>query len=97
MGTNETKEELFEELTTQMLDTFKMKNADYGNSTTETYNEFGLTSYAVRLSDKLNRIKSFCKKGCFKVRDERCVDTLLDMANYCLLAIIDIKHNQNKP
>ena len=96
METDKTKEELFEELTTQMFETFKMKNADYGNSTTETYNDFGLTSYAIRLSDKLNRIKSFCKKGSFKVRDEHCVDTLLDMANYCLLAIIDIKNNHNK-
>lgn len=97
-GTN-TKESnrvtMFSELTSQMLETFKKKNADYGNSTTQTFEEFGLTSYAVRLSDKLNRIKTFCKKGKLEVEEESIMDTLLDMSNYCLLAIIDIK-NKNK-
>lgn len=89
------KEVVFEELTKQMLETFKKKNADYGDSTTQTFREFGLTSYAIRLNDKLNRIKSFCKKGELEVNDESVIDTLKDMANYCLLAVIDIK-NQEK-
>lgn len=85
----------FEKLTTQMLETFKKKNADYGDSTTQTFKEFGLTSYAIRLNDKLNRIKSFCKKGGLEVKDESCIDTLMDMASYCLLAVIDIKNKEN--
>lgn len=89
------KEEQFKQLTQQMFETFKKKNADYGDSTTQTFEEFGLTSYAVRLSDKLNRIKTFCKKGKLEVEDEGVIDTLKDMANYCLLAVIDIK-NQEK-
>lgn len=75
-----------------MLETFKKKNADYGDSTSQTYKEFGLASYAIRLNDKLNRIKSFCKKGELEVKDESCVDMLLDITNYCLLAVIDIKN-----
>jgi hypothetical protein len=46
-----TKEIESSELTNQMVETFKKKNADYGDSTTQTFEEFGLTSYAVRLSD----------------------------------------------
>lgn len=88
------KELMFEELTKQMLETFKKKNADYGDSTTQTFKEFGLTSYAIRLNDKLNRIKSFCKKGELEVKDESCIDTLMDMASYCLLAVIDIKNQK---
>lgn len=88
------KEIEFAKLTKQMLDTFKKKNADYGDSTTQTYKEFGLTSYAIRLNDKLNRIKSFCKKGELEVKDERIIDTLMDMASYCLLAVIDIKNQK---
>ncbi|WP_277264786.1 DUF1599 domain-containing protein [Prevotella corporis] len=87
------KEIEFAELTKQMFETFKKKNADYGDSTSQTFKEFGLTSYAIRLNDKLNRIKSFCKKGELEVNDESVIDTLKDMANYCLLAIIDIKNN----
>lgn len=48
---DENKEAMFINLTTQMFETFKKKNADYGDSTTQTFEEFGLTSYAVRLSD----------------------------------------------
>ena len=85
------KELEFKTLTHDMLDTFIKKNADYGDSTTSTFNEFGLTSYAIRLSDKLNRIKTYCKNKELNIKDENVVDTLLDMANYCLLAIIDIR------
>ena len=91
-----TREQKFEQLTKQMLETFKKKNADYGNSTTQTFEEFGLTSYAVRLSDKLNRIKTFCRKGKLEVEDESVIDTLLDAANYCLLAVVDIKNQKKK-
>ena len=38
------KEREFEKLTHEMLDTFIKKNADYGDSTTNTFTEFGLTS-----------------------------------------------------
>lgn len=89
------KEIEFAKLTKQMLETFKKKNADYGDSTTQTFKEFGLTSYAIRLNDKLNRIKSFCKKGELEVKDERIIDTLMDMSAYCLLAVIDIKNKEN--
>ena len=87
-----TREQEFELLTKQMLEIFRKKNADYGDSTTQTFNEFGLTSYAVRLNDKLNRIKSFCRKGELEVKDESVVDSLMDMASYCLLAVIDVKY-----
>ena len=86
------KEIEFAKLTKQMLETFKKKNADYGDSTTQTYKEFGLASYAIRLNDKLNRVKSFCKKGVLEVKEEKIIDTLMDMSAYCLLAVIDIKN-----
>lgn len=88
------KETEFAKLTKQMLETFKKKNADYGDSTSQTFKEFGLTSYAIRLNDKLNRVKSFCKNGKLEVKDESCIDTLMDMASYCLLAVIDIKNQK---
>lgn len=88
------KEIEFAKLTKQMLETFKKKNADYGDSTTQTFKEFGLTSYAIRLSDKLNRIKSFCKKGVLEVKEEKIIDTLMDMSAYCLLAVMDIKNQK---
>ena len=88
------KEIEFAKLTKQMLETFKKKNADYGDSTTQTYKEFGLASYAIRLNDKLNRVKSFCKKGVLEVKEEKIIDTLMDMSAYCLLAVMDIKNQK---
>lgn len=88
------KEIEFAKLTKQMLETFKKKNADYGDSTTQTFKEFGLISYAIRLNDKLNRVKSFCKNGELEVKDESCIDTLMDMASYCLLAVMDVKNQK---
>lgn len=88
------KEIEFTKLTRQMLETFKKKNADYGDSTTQTFKEFGLMSYAVRLNDKLNRVKSFCKKGVLEVKEEKIIDTLMDMSAYCLLAVMDIKNQK---
>lgn len=88
------KEIEFIKLTRQMLETFKKKNADYGDSTTQTFKEFGLTSYAIRLNDKLNRVKSFCKKGVLEVKEEKIIDTLMDMSAYCLLAVMDIKNQK---
>lgn len=90
------KEIEFAKLTKQMLETFKKKNADYGNSTTQTFKEFGLTSYAIRLNDKLNRIKSFCKKGELEVSNESVIDTLKDISVYSVLAIIDIENRSNE-
>lgn len=90
------KEQRFEQLTKQMFETFKCKNKDYGDSTTQTYKEFGLTSYAIRINDKLNRVKSFCKKGELEVKGESVKDSLMDLANYCLLAVIDIENEEEE-
>ena len=34
------------------------KNADYGDSVHDTYMKYGLTSFLVRLEDKLNRART---------------------------------------
>lgn len=69
------------------------KNAKYGNSATVTYNKFGLLSYAIRLNDKLMRFQSLVQNP-DRVEaddDESIIDTLLDMANYAIMAIMDIE------
>ena len=71
------------------------KNHDYGNSASELYNKFGLISYIVRINDKVNRINTLINKEA-KVKDESIKDTLLDMANYCLLAVADMELKNEK-
>lgn len=84
----EDKIKYFDKLTKEMSDLYKRKNHDYGDSVGQTYQDFGLVSFVVRILDKINRLKSLCKKQ-QQVKDESIRDTLMDIANYCLLAIIE--------
>ena len=82
-------EELFEKITKDMLDLYKRKNADYGGSISSTYKTFGMTAFLVRMQDKINRCISLEQKKESKVLDEKIDDTLIDLANYAILAIIE--------
>lgn len=71
--------------------TYVAKNKDYGNSATKTYKEFGPLSYAIRFTDKLERYKSLIAKDAkVMVSNESLLDTLMDLANYSIMAIMDI-------
>jgi arginine utilization protein RocB len=84
--------ERFKEITEEMQELCKRKNSDYGASVNDTYQKYGMTAYLVRLEDKLNRARNLALKGNQEVEDERLRDTLIDMANYCILAIIDLEN-----
>ena len=88
--------ERFKEITEEMQELCKRKNSDYGASVNDTYKKYGMVSYLVRLEDKLNRARNIVLKGNQQVSDERVIDTLMDMANYCILAIIDMENEDEK-
>lgn len=71
-------------------DTYEKKNTDYGDSVSQTYKEYGLESFAIRLTDKLNRFKTLIDKE-RNVDDETIEDTLKDLANYSIIAIIEME------
>lgn len=71
------------------------KNKDYGNSASELFEKFGLISYVVRINDKVNRINNLMKHDPL-VKDEKIEDTLMDLANYCLLALADLELTKEK-
>ena len=77
----------FMDITTDMAKTYTAKNHDYGDSFKESLDEFGLVAAVVRIGDKMNRIKSLIKKKA-EVKDESIQDTLLDMANYCIMTVM---------
>ena len=70
------------------------KNRDYGDSVHDTYEKYGLVSFLVRLEDKLNRARTLSKQAAV-VQDEKIEDTLMDMANYAILAVIELKGERN--
>lgn len=91
------REDTFKKIVDEMYDLYVKKNRDYGGSVTDTYEKFGLTSFLVRLSDKLNRITNLTINNKENlVKDEKIQDTLLDLANYAILALIELKEDENK-
>ena len=87
--------EKHKELCDRIHSTCVAKNHDYGNSASDLYNKFGLISYIVRMNDKMNRINTLIKREA-EVKDEKITDTLLDLANYCLLAVADMELDKNE-
>ena len=70
------------------------KNKDYGNAAHESYKEFGLISYVIRLNDKMKRLKSLTKPGVEQeVKSESIEDTLMDLAAYAIMAIESLRNS----
>ena len=94
------KIELHKKLLDSMHELYIKKNSDYGDSVHETYKKYGLVSFLVRIEDKLNRVKTLneksCKKDDAKVLDEKIEDTLMDLANYSILALIELKNDKSE-
>ena len=70
---------------------YEAKNADYGDSFGKSYKEYGLTMPCIRLEDKLNRLKSLNFSRSIKVKDESIEDTLMDLANYAIMTLIELE------
>jgi hypothetical protein len=65
------------------------KNHDYGDSFAKIRQEFGDKVILIRLSDKLERLKTLLGKEDAGETPESVDDTLMDMANYCILELIE--------
>jgi len=85
----------------------KKKGADYGTQNDPFNNlraaeTFGIPSYIgvmLRMEDKMSRLRAFVRNGSLK--NESVEDTLLDLANYSILALalyresVEVEHDQN--
>lgn len=85
---------VFSNILKEMQELYDKKNHDYGNSFSETIQEFGFIPAIARINDKLKRIKQMVKGEQMQV-NESMRDNLIDIANYCILTIIEID-KQNK-
>lgn len=78
-----------------MVEVTRVKNADYTGTDPSPFSNFtrvealGICSteqgFLTRMTDKISRITSFAQKGFLLVKDESVEDTLVDLANYCIL------------
>lgn len=85
----------FKQIANGLTELYERKNADYGNSFSKSYEEFGLTSPVIRLSDKVERLKTLSKREA-KVKDESIQDTVMDIAVYAMLTLMELMNKDGK-
>ena len=87
------KIELHKQICGNMHNTYKAKNADYGDSFAKVREEYP-EAICIRLMDKLERLKTLYKGNEQQVKDESIDDTLLDIANYAVMELLERKNER---
>lgn len=90
----------------RMVEITGRKNADYAGDSGDAFFNFtrvevvGIADtergFLTRMFDKFARIITFVNVGVLQVKDESVEDTLLDLANYCILMAGYIKSKREK-
>lgn len=77
---------------------YLQKNAAYGDSFHKLYEDLGIISAVTQITHKYNRLKNLAKdmNNKIDIGDESIMDTLLDMANYCILTALEIQREKDK-
>ena len=86
----------FRKITDEMYETFARKHMDYGlqnislggDLTKENDKKFSLTGLAIRLTDKVSRLRNLLVNGKSFVKGEGMEDTFLDVANYGIIGLL---------
>ncbi len=88
---NDAKECIHWTICQELFETYKAKNADYGNSFAQVREKYP-NAILIRLNDKLNRLETLMNGAEQQVNDESVEDTLLDLANYCIMELVERKY-----
>lgn len=85
-----TNVEMHRKLCEELNELYEKKNHDYGDSFHLSYMEEGMAMPRIRLGDKFNRFKTLSKAENQEVKDESIRDTLIDLANYAIMTVMEI-------
>lgn len=85
------KTELHASICAELTALYERKNHDYGDSFAKSFAEYGMAMPCIRLEDKLNRLKALTRNGNQQVNDESIDDTLMDLANYAIMTLVERK------
>jgi len=88
---NEHKYQMHRQLCSELNEIYVAKNIAYGDSVSETFRKLGPISFITRMSDKMNRIIALNKGAENNVKDEKLEDSIKDLANYCLIFLIELE------
>lgn len=86
----------FKRIQDEMYRMFAAKHLDYGlnnislggDLTQEKDKKFSLTGLAIRLTDKISRLRNLLTNGRNFVRGEGMEDTFIDVANYGIIGLL---------
>ena len=84
----------FDDILKEMSEVHQRKNADYGNNFHKRYEKYGFLTALLRLTDKMERLENIYEKGEIQVKDESVEDTLLDLANYAVMTIVELRNKK---
>lgn len=93
---NKVNERDIRDILTKMATTFSIKNKKYGNSFEISLDKYGLIAALTRISDKFNRAENLIITHNNGTDDETLMDTLIDMANYCVMTAAYIRNDGEK-
>ena len=98
---NEDKIMRHKELCDGLNQLYARKNHDYGDSFHQTFVEEGLAMARIRLGDKFSRFKTLSRISPTdstqqQVTDESIRDTLLDLANYAIMTVLELDEAEKK-
>jgi hypothetical protein len=90
---NQTRIEKHKKICEKLNQIYQAKNKDYGNSFSEMYKKLGIISAVTRIGDKYHRLENLCNKpeSERQIKDESIKDTLMDLANYAIMTIIELE------
>lgn len=91
----QSKPERFAQIAQSMVNIYESKNADYGDSFSDSVKEFGYIAGIVRMSDKFNRLKTLLahNKEAY-IKTESVKDTLIDLASYSVMLLMELEENE---
>ena len=89
------KIERHKELCEGMHALYEAKNHDYGDSFSKTYKELGIVSAVTQIMHKHNRLVTLAVGENQRVQGESIKDTLIDLANYAIMTIIEMEENDD--
>jgi len=72
---------------------YAVKNAAYGDAFGKTFELLGVISALTRMYDKINRLISLSKGA--KENNESFKDSLMDLANYAIMTLIELEKNDS--
>ena len=82
------------ELCKYLNNLYATKNKKYGDSFSITVQKYGMIAALTRLSDKWQRFETLILTKDSGTPDESIRDTLLDMANYCIMTVMELDQKE---